>query len=58
MQEILKDILDSEFELIDYLEPKPIEKCKGIDPVFWEVHQKIPLFMIFELRRKTQYLSM
>ncbi len=49
MQEILKDILDSEFELIDYLEPKPIEKCKGIDPVFWEVHQNKSQFYILHI---------
>jgi len=52
IEEILKDILKSNFELIDYLEPKAIEKCKNIDPVFWEIHQKIPIFMIFELKNK------
>ena len=52
MQEIMKDILKSNFELVDYLEPKAVDKCKDIDPVFWEIHQKIPIFMIFELKKK------
>ena len=52
MQEIMKDILLSDFEITDYLEPKAIDKCKEVDPVSWEIHQKIPLFMIFELHKK------
>lgn len=52
MQEILKDILKSNFELVDYLEPKAIDACKDTEPVYWEVHQKIPIFMIFELKKK------
>lgn len=52
MQEILRDILKSNLELVDYLEPKAIEKCKDVDWAFWEIHQKIPLFMIFELIKK------
>jgi SAM-dependent methyltransferase len=52
MEAIMRDILNSDFEIVDYGEPKAIEKCKEIDPVFWEIHQKIPLFMIFELRKK------
>ncbi len=49
MQEILHDVLNSNFELSDYLEPKAVDKCKEVDPVFWEIREKIPLFMIFEL---------
>ncbi len=52
MQEILKDILKSDFEIVDFLEPKAVDKCKEVDPVFWEIHKKIPLFMIFELIKK------
>jgi len=52
MQDILKDILKSNFELVDYLEPKAVDKCKNIDLVFWEIHQKIPIFIIFELKKK------
>lgn len=52
MQEILADILKSNFEILDYLEPKAIDECRIVNPVFWEIHQKIPLFMIFELKKK------
>lgn len=52
MEALMKDILSSDFEIVDYLEPKAIEKCKEVDPIFWEIHQKIPIFMVFELRKK------
>ncbi len=52
MQEILKDIIDSDFDLIDFIEPKPTDTCREADPVFWEIHQKIPLFMVFDLLKK------
>ncbi len=52
IQEILSDILKSDFELVDFLEPKAVDGCREVDAVFWEIHQKIPLFMIFELRKK------
>lgn len=51
MQEILADILKSEFKIVDFLEPKAVDRCREVDPVFWEIHQKIPLFMIFELKK-------
>jgi len=52
MSEMLKDILKSDFELKDFLEPKAIDKCRDVDPMFWEIHQKLPTFMIFELVKK------
>ncbi len=52
MQEILGDIVSSDFEIKDFLEPKAIESCKEVAPVFWEIHQKLPLFMIFELSKR------
>lgn len=48
---ILKDILKSGFNIVDFLEPKPIDLAKEKDIAFWKIHQKIPLFMIFELRK-------
>jgi len=50
--EIMKNILDSGFEIIDFLEPKAIKAAKNKDNFFWKCHQKFPLFMIFELRKK------
>lgn len=49
MQDIVKDILESGFVISGYLEPKAVEGCKAVDPIFWELHQKIPLFMVFEI---------
>ena len=51
MQEIMSDILKSQFRLVDFLEPKATKECKDVDPMFWDIHQKIPLFMIFELKK-------
>lgn len=51
MQEMMKDILDSDLRLFDYLEPKAVDKCREVDPVFWEIHRKIPIFAIFELQK-------
>lgn len=52
LSSIFKDILNSDFELIDFLEPKASDKAKYKYPKFWKIHQKIPLFMIFELRKR------
>jgi SAM-dependent methyltransferase len=52
LSEIIREILDSGFEIIDFLEPKALEGAKKERPEFYEVRQKIPLFMIFELRKK------
>jgi SAM-dependent methyltransferase len=52
LSEIMREIRDSGFEILDFLEPKAIDSVKKIRPDFWELHQKIPLFMIFELRKK------
>lgn len=48
---IIKDIVKSGFTIIDFIEPKSIEMAKEKDIAFWKIHQKIPLFMIFELRK-------
>jgi len=47
----IKDILSSGFKIIDFIEPKPINTAKNKDKRFWDIHQKIPLFMIFELKK-------
>lgn len=52
MADILKDILASRLEIIDFLEPKPADAAKDVNLAFWEIHQKIPAFMIFELRKR------
>ena len=52
MSSIIKDIIKSKFEIIDFIEPTSIDAAKEEDAVFWEIHQKIPLFMIFELKKR------
>ena len=51
MEAVMKDITQSGFQIVDFLEPKPIEEVKKIDPEFYEIHQRLPLFMIFELEK-------
>lgn len=48
---IMKDIIKSGFEIADVLEPQAIEKAKSEYRMFWEIRQKIPLFIIFELKK-------
>lgn len=49
---IMKDIVDSGFDLIDIVEPKALLLAKKDFRKFWEIHQKIPQFILFELRKK------
>lgn len=48
---ILRNILDSGFTIADFIEPKPVETVKETKPNFYTIHQKIPLFMIFKLKK-------
>jgi len=48
---IMKEIVSSGFEVVDIVEPKALDESKKDNPIFWEVHQKIPEFMIFELMK-------
>lgn len=48
---IIREILDSGFKIVDFTEPKAVARAKKEKYSFWKVHQKIPLFMIFELRK-------
>lgn len=49
---IIKEIVSAGFELIDIVEPKALDESKANNQKFWEIHQKIPEFMIFELKKK------
>lgn len=51
LSEIIREILKSGFQINDFLEPKPSDSIKKERPDFYAVHQKIPLFMIFELKK-------
>ncbi len=49
---IIGEIIKSRFEITDVLEPKASNKAKTKYKIFWKIHQKIPLFIIFELKKK------
>jgi ubiquinone/menaquinone biosynthesis C-methylase UbiE len=51
LEEIFREIRESGFIVTDFLEPKSQESSKKIKPDFYEIHQKIPLFAIFELKK-------
>jgi hypothetical protein len=52
LAEIIKDIINSGFFISDFIEPKPTKGIIKENPNFYDIHTKIPLFMIFELRKK------
>ena len=52
LESIITDILESGFQVVDFAEPKAIPAVKEKDKVFYEIHDKIPLFMLFALRKK------
>ena len=49
---IMKDILKSEFKIIDCIEPKPLASAKKINLEFWEKTSKLSLFIIFKLEKE------
>jgi SAM-dependent methyltransferase len=53
LEAIFKDVLSSGLTLLDFLEPKPTDEARTENPGFWEIHSRIPLFMIFELGKNT-----
>ncbi|MES2953191.1 MAG: class I SAM-dependent methyltransferase [Patescibacteria group bacterium] len=51
--DMLRDIRDAGFEIIDMQEPRAIYEAKEKDPAFWAGHQKIPLFVLFHVAPRT-----
>lgn len=49
---LIRDIVNSGFEVLDIVEPKALEESKKENKTFWEIHQRIPEFMIFEAKKK------
>ncbi len=49
---IMQDILKSDFIISDFIEPQPIKSLAKIWPYFYRVRSRIPIFIIFELRKK------
>jgi SAM-dependent methyltransferase len=52
LSEIFKEIHNASFELTDFIEPKPLPQMKGERKDIYEIHSKIPLFMILELKKR------
>lgn len=44
-------IKDAGLELAEFQEPLPTNETKQIDPEYWDIHSKIPQFMIFVVRK-------
>ncbi len=51
LSKIISDIVKSGFIISDFVEPKPLKSVVKEKPNFYDIHSKIPLFMIFELKK-------
>jgi SAM-dependent methyltransferase len=49
LSEILAEIRNAGLQILDFVEPKATPEALTVNPIFHAIHQKIPLFMIFEL---------
>lgn len=49
---IIDDVLKSGFVISDFIEPKPLKSVRKEKQNFYDIHTKIPLFMIFELKKQ------
>jgi ubiquinone/menaquinone biosynthesis C-methylase UbiE len=48
---MLADILASDLQLVAMVEPRPVEDARTKAPAFFEIYQKVPLFVIFKLKK-------
>jgi len=48
---IMADLLQSDFKILDCIEPKPLASAKKINLEFWQKSSKLPLFIIFKLQK-------
>ena len=51
ISEIISDIITSGFIISDFIEPKPLKSVIKEKPDFYKIYSKIPLYMIFELKK-------
>jgi hypothetical protein len=49
LSEILRELREAGFVLLDLVEPQPTDEARATAPSFCAVHSRIPLFMILEL---------
>jgi len=50
-ESLFGDIIRSGFKLTGFYEPKPQKTSYNVDRKFYEVHSRLPLFVIFELEK-------
>ncbi|HKF46746.1 MAG TPA: class I SAM-dependent methyltransferase [Terracidiphilus sp.] len=55
LSKILKEIRDSGFEVVDLIEPKPLASLKKVAEDDYALYNRIPLFMVFELRKASRF---
>ena len=48
---ILRDVVASGLLLVDFIEPMPTGEARTENPAFFEIHSRVPLFMILELQK-------
>lgn len=48
---MIQSFIHSGFTITNMVEPKPVIESKTVVPDFYEVHNKIPLFLIWELKK-------
>lgn len=48
---VFNDLKKTSFELLEVIEPKALDESKKDNPHFWEIHQKIPEFLIMKVRK-------
>src|SRR3989344_1668750 len=51
ISELISDIIKSGFIISDFIEPKPLKSVLKVRPEFYKIYSKIPLYMIFELKK-------
>jgi ubiquinone/menaquinone biosynthesis C-methylase UbiE len=52
LSEIFSEVKAAGFEISDFLEPRATPEGEKADPMQYARYQKLPLFMIFELRKR------
>lgn len=48
---IINDILAAGLKIVEFAEPAPVPEAVAINPGFHAIHSKIPMFMIFQLKK-------
>ena len=51
IEDILKEVLQSQFTIMALTEPKPVNRAEKEDPEFYKIHSKIPQFLVLKLQK-------